>query len=81
MTDYLQITQKSFLDTNSGCWDKQIAFTVKDVSVILNVPLSTVYDLCYNGDLKAFKVGGRWRIHRKGLYEFLQKQIDNSIVL
>ena len=78
---FLKLDVDDFLSTPSNEWDRQIAFTPKEVSQMLSVPLSTVYDLCYNGRLKAFKIGTHWRIHRKGLYEFLKHSIDTSIIL
>lgn len=78
---YLDIDIDNFLHTPDGRWDRQITFSPKEVSEMLGVPLSTIYDLCYNRNLKAIKIGSRWRIHRKGIYEYLKEQIDNSIVL
>lgn len=79
--DYLQLDINSFLDTPSHTYDSRVSFSPKEVSLMLGVPLSTIYKLCYNNSLKAFKIGTHWRIHRKGLYEFLKTQIDNSIIL
>lgn len=80
-TTYLDLDIDTFLHTPDGRWDKQITFSPKEVSEMLGVPLSTVYDLCYNGNLKPFKIGTRWRIHRKGIYEYLREQIDTCIII
>lgn len=69
------------METTSHRWDDCIAFTPKDVSVILNVPLSTVYKLCLDGSLLAFKIGTHWRIHRQGLLKYLKDCIDTSIII
>ena len=81
LMDYLNIDVDDFTCTPSHKWDNRLTFSPKEVSEMLGVPLSTIYALCYNESLKAFKIGTHWRIHRKGLYEFLQTQIDNSITL
>lgn len=81
LMDYLNIDVDDFTHTPSHKWDSRLTFSPKEVSEMLGVPLSTIYSLCYNESLKAFKIGTHWRIHRKGLYEFLQTQIDNSITL
>ena len=81
MNEYLKLHKETYLNSSSHKWDNRISFTPKDVHEMLGVPLSTIYALCYNKNLKAFKVGGRWLIHRDGLFEFLQTQIDHSIIL
>lgn len=78
---YLNINVDDFTHTPASTWDNRITFSPKEVSQMLGVPLSTIYSLCYNNSLKAFKIGTHWRIHRKGLYEYLQTQIENSIIL
>lgn len=78
---YLNIDVDDFTSTPSHKWDTRLTFSPKEVSELLGVPLSTVYALCYNEALKAFKIGTHWRIHRKGLYEFLHHSIDTSITL
>ncbi|MGN0946562.1 MAG: helix-turn-helix domain-containing protein [Megasphaera sp.] len=78
---YLNIDVDDFTSTPSHKWDTRLTFSPKEVSEMLGVPLSTIYALCYNESLKAFKIGTHWRIHRKGLYEFLRHSIDTSITL
>nr|DAU00558.1 MAG TPA: helix-turn-helix domain protein [Bacteriophage sp.] len=78
---YLNIDVDDFTHTPSMTWENRITFSPKEVSQMLGVPLSTIYSLCYNNSLKAFKIGTHWRIHRKGLYEYLKTQIDNSIII
>lgn len=78
---YLNIDVDDFTYTPSHKWDNRLTFSPKEVSEMLGVPLSTVYALCYNEALKAFKIGTHWKIHRKGLYEFLRHAIDTSITL
>ncbi len=48
--------------------------TIEDVAEILRVSTSTVRKLIDAGDLKAFKVGGQWRIRRSDLDRYIEKQ-------
>lgn len=76
---------KKELDNMFGCisnkWDDQIVFTPRDVSIMLNVPLSTIHYLCKNGKIETFKIGGRYKISRIALYNFIQNCIETSIIL
>ena len=36
----------SMLKTNSGSWDKQIAFSPSQIGEMLDIPLSTITMLC-----------------------------------
>ena len=58
-----------------------LAFTCEDVHIMLKVPLFTIYDLCRKGKLKCYKIGRHHRIAREDLYDFIQKQKDDSIIL
>lgn len=79
--DYLQLNPNNFLATPDRRWESRVTFSPREVHEMFGVPLSTVYSLCADGKLKAFKVGKHWVIHRKGLFEFIQTQIDSSIIL
>ena len=81
LNGYLKLPKESFLTTPNHVWENRITFTPRELHELLGVPLSTIYALCASGKLKAFRVGSRWLVHRDGLYDFLQDQIDSSIVL
>lgn len=68
-------------ETNSHIWDNKIAFSVKDVSEMLGLPISTLSHMCKKGDIKTFKVGRHYRIARVDLYNFIERQKDMSIVI
>ncbi len=44
---------------------------VKEVSVYLRIPLSTIYRLAQEGKIPCRKVGKHWRFHRGALDEWL----------
>lgn len=46
-------------------------YTLHEVEEILSVTQRTVYNLIKGGKLKAFKVGGQWRVTEEALQEFL----------
>lgn len=67
--------------TRSNRWDKQIAFSPKEVSIMLNIPLSSITKLCRERKLVVFKVGRHYRIRRADLFNYIEEQIDNCIIL
>lgn len=58
--------------SNSGLWDKQIAFSPKDISAMLHIPLSTISKKIKEGAIECFKVGRHYRVSRLALYRFIQ---------
>lgn len=68
-------------ETNSHIWDNKIAFSVKDVSEMLGLPISTLSQMCQRGDIKTFRVGRHYRIARVDLYNYIEQQKDASIIL
>lgn len=61
-----------FFSCKAGEWDKRIAFSPKDISIMLNLPLSSVTKYMREGKLKAFKVGRHYRVTRLSLYRFIE---------
>ena len=62
-----------FYSCKSGAWDKAIAFSPKDVSIMLHLPLSSITKYIRDGSLKAFKIGRHYRITRLSLYRFIEE--------
>ena len=58
--------------SKSGQWDKVIAFSAKDVTTMLNLPLSSVTRHMREGKLKTFKVDRHYRITCLSLYRFIE---------
>jgi len=48
--------------------------TIKDCQNILQVSRGTILKLIYEDALPAFRVGNRWRIWRKTMLDFIEKQ-------
>lgn len=67
--------------TNSNLWDNRIAFSIQDVSCMLDIPISTLSKLCREGHIKTFKIGRHYRILRQDLYDYIQEQKDMSIII
>ena len=42
------------------------------VATLLGISLNSIYKLCLNGEIKAFKVGKLWRIKRKDFESFIK---------
>lgn len=69
------------LETNSHKWDNQIAFSLKDIHEMLDIPLSTIQYLCKEGHIKVFKVGRHYRVTRVDLFRYIEGQKDKCIIL
>lgn len=61
-----------FFSSISGQWDKQIAFSPKDISEMLNLPLSSITKYMREDKIKVFKVGRHYRVTRLDLYHFIE---------
>lgn len=72
---------KDMLTTNNGKWDNKIAFSVKEIQEMLGIPPSTTQELCKNGTLKTFKIGRKYLILRKDLYNYIQSAIDDNLII
>ncbi|WP_196599111.1 helix-turn-helix domain-containing protein [Pectinatus frisingensis] len=71
----------SMFDTLSGEWNKKIAFSPKEVSEMLGIPVSTIAQYCREGKLKVFKVGRHFRIARADLYYFIEDSKDKCLII
>ncbi len=81
MMNNTPINISNFLNTTSNKYSDRITFTPTEISHMMGIPKYTIYQIIYSGELKAFKVGTHWVIHRQDLYAFIQQQIDNAIIL
>ena len=61
-----------FFSSISGKWDKQIAFSPKDIAAMFNIPLSTIIKKIKEGAIECFKVGRHYRVSRLSLYKFIK---------
>ena len=46
--------------------------TFKECKELLKVGKNTLLDLIHTGQIQAFKVGGRWKITKQAVIEFIQ---------
>lgn len=58
-----------------------IAFSCKEVSKMLQIPLSTISLYCKEGKIPCFKVGRHYRIAKVDLIKFIDEAKDSCIVL
>ncbi len=42
------------------------------VAMLLDTSINSIYKLCLNGEIKAFKVGKLWRITKEELEKFIK---------
>lgn len=52
--------------------------TPDEVAKHINVKSSTVYNWLKVGHLPAFKIGGTWRISKKGLEDIIKKGMEKN---
>jgi len=50
--------------------------SVQQVADYLGVSTRVVYRLIRSGQVRAFKVGGRWRISKDAVRQFIEEQIQ-----
>lgn len=65
-------------NTNANRSQDEI-LTLKEVSALLRIGESTLYNLALRGDLPACKVGREWRFMKGQLFQWLRKKADSSI--
>ena len=68
----------NFFSTKDGTWDKMIAFSPKDVAVMLGIPFSTISQFMREGKIKTYRIGRHYRVTRQDLYRFFE---DNECVV
>lgn len=51
--------------------------TPEDVMEYLDIGKNAVYSLLSSGDLKAFKIGRKWKIPRKELDAYIDRQVSS----
>lgn len=78
MKDINNKIKQMFINTK---WEDRLAFSCEDIHNMLGVPLFTIHDLCRKGKLKCYKVGRHHRISREALFEFIEEQKDESIII
>lgn len=66
-----QISWTSGRDTDSKPADLRV-LTVPEVSSLLRIPASTIYDLARKKRIRAVKVGRHWRFLAKEVEEYLR---------
>lgn len=57
--------------------EKSDILTPEDVMSYLDIGKNSVYDILNSGELKAFKIGRKWKIPRKELDEYINKQVNS----
>jgi len=56
------------------------AFSVKQISYILQLPLSTTSLYCKEGKIPCFKVGRHYRVLKKDLFHFISEQKADKLL-
>ncbi len=59
---------------------KDEIMTIPEVAEYLRLGESTVYRLVRDGELPAFRVGGKWRFHRKRLEHWIEQETERHLL-
>lgn len=57
--------------------EKNDILTPEDVMEYLDIGKNSVYDILNSGELKAFKIGRKWKIPRKELDNYINNQVNS----
>lgn len=57
-----------------------VYYTVKEIAALLKVSTRTILDRIRADELKAFKIGKDWRVSKKNLEEWIQRQMGDQSV-
>jgi len=50
--------------------------TVDELMEMLQIGKSTAYQLLASGEIRAFRIGRKWKIPKKAVYEYIQKKTN-----
>jgi len=50
--------------------------TVEELMEMLQIGKSTAYQLLASGEIRAFRIGRKWEIPKKAVYEYIQKKTN-----
>ena len=53
-----------------------MVYTLEEVAEILKVSVQTVRRLIDDGELKAFRVRGQWRVRKEDLDDYINRQLQ-----
>lgn len=53
--------------------------TVEELMELLHIGKSTVYQLLDSGEIKAFRIGRKWKIPKKAVYEYIQRKTNRKL--
>lgn len=56
----------------------ELVYTIKEAARALGVSQKVVYDLVHRADFPALMVGGRWKVSREMLAEWVKKEAGGS---
>ena len=52
---------------------------IEEVMEYLNIGKNTMYGLLKSGELNAFKIGKVWKIPRKSVEEYVEKELKKNV--
>ena len=59
--------------------DNNEIMQIEEVMEYLNIGKNTMYGLLKSGELNAFKIGKVWKIPRKSVEEYVEKELKKNV--
>lgn len=56
----------------------RLTYTVAETAAALGISRGAAYDLCHRADFPSIRVGGRWIIPKRELFDWLTKQAEDQ---
>ena len=60
-------------------FDTTEIMTVEELMELLHIGKSTVYQLLDSGEIRAFRIGRKWKIPKVAVYDYIQKKINIKV--
>lgn len=60
-------------------FDKTEIMAVEELMELLHIGKSTVYQLLDSGEIKAFRIGRKWKIPKEAVYEYIQRKTNRKL--
>ncbi|MBQ3256640.1 MAG: helix-turn-helix domain-containing protein [Oscillospiraceae bacterium] len=59
-------------------YEKNSIINVEEMMELLQVGKSTAYHLLASGEIKAFRIGRKWKIEKEAIYDYIRRRTEQS---
>lgn len=54
--------------------DEPELITIEEIMELLHIGKNTAYQLLENGEIKAFRIGRKWKVEKNAVYEYIREK-------